>query len=140
MEIRRYENESDEALILRVCRNKDLIGSWDQVAEVLNELLGNNYRPNTYRNQFQSYNKFREIDTVNSEKDLLNEIREERRELEKERKKLQTEKIEYNKWLREDARDELIAEKIIETIPPMALPPSLPQAVLHLCADGQTCV
>ena len=82
MEIRRYENESDEALILRVCRNKDLIGSWDQVAEVLNELLGNNYRPNTYRNQFQSYNKFREIDTVNSEKDLLNEIREERRELE----------------------------------------------------------
>lgn len=116
MEFRRYENETDEALILRICRNKDLIGSWDQVAEILNNLLGNNYRPNTYRNQFQSYNKFRMNDAGNSEKDMLSEIHEERRELEKERKKLQTEKIEYNKWLRENARDELIAEKIIEAI------------------------
>lgn len=116
MEFRRYENETDEALILRICRNKDLIGSWDQVAKILNNLLGNNYRPNTYRNQFQSYNKFRMNDTGNSEKNILSEIHEERRELEKERKKLQTEKIEYNKWLRENARDELIAEKIIEAI------------------------
>lgn len=116
MEFRRYENETDEALILRICRNKDLIGSWEQVAEILNNLLGNNYRPNTYRNQFQSYNKFRMNDAGNSEKDMLSEIHEERRELEKERKKLQTEKIEYNKWLRENARDELIAEKIIEAI------------------------
>lgn len=116
MDFRRYENETDEALILRICRNKDLIGSWDQVAEVLNKLLGNNYRPNTYRNQFQSYDRFRQADLANSENDLLEEIREERRELEKERKKLQTEKIEYNKWLRENARDELIHEKIIEAI------------------------
>lgn len=116
MEFRRYENETDEALILRICRNKDLIGSWEQVAEVLNDLLGNNYRPNTYRNQFQSYNKFRMNDTGKSEKEMLTEIHEERRELEKERKKLQTEKIEYNKWLRENARDEMIAEKIVEAI------------------------
>lgn len=116
MEIRRYENESDEALMLRVCRNKELIGSWNKVAEVLNDLLGNNYRPNTYRNQFQNYDKFRQVDVSSSEKNLLEEINESRRELEKERKKLQTEKIEYNKWLRENARDELIAEKIIEAI------------------------
>ena len=47
---------------------------------------------------------------------MLESIKEERRELEKERKKYQTEKIEYNKWLRENARDELIAEKIAEAV------------------------
>lgn len=34
----------------------------------------------------------------------------------KERIKLQTEKLEYNRWLREDARDELITEKICEAV------------------------
>lgn len=36
--------------------------------------------------------------------------------LKKERIKLQTEKIEYNKWLRENARDELVLEKIIYAV------------------------
>lgn len=45
--------------------------------------------------------------------------------IEKERKKLQTEKIEYNKWLREESRDELIWEKIsnaIESLDPLPIP------------------
>lgn len=51
------------------------------------------------------------------------------RELKKEKIKLQTEKLEYNKWLREEARDELIAEKIITAIkelPPLVVPEILP--------------
>lgn len=43
-------------------------------------------------------------------------IAEQRRELAKERVKLQTEKLEYNRWLREEARDELITEKICNAI------------------------
>lgn len=48
-----------------------------------------------------------------------------KRELEKEKIKLQTEKLEYNKWLREEARDELIAEHIvaaIKSLPPLEVP------------------
>lgn len=45
-----------------------------------------------------------------------NSLDEKKRELEKERKKLQTEKIEYNRWLRENARDELIVDKIVEAV------------------------
>ena len=48
-----------------------------------------------------------------------------RRELEKAKIKLQTEKLEYAKWLREEARDELITEKIcntISTLPPLNIP------------------
>ena len=45
-----------------------------------------------------------------------NKIAEQYRELQKERYKLQTEKLEYNRWLREDARDEMFEEKVIETL------------------------
>ena len=44
------------------------------------------------------------------------DISAQKRELEKLKKQIQTEKIEYNKWLREEARDELILEKISNTI------------------------
>lgn len=39
----REENESDEELIYRVCSDKDLIGSWQDVANVLNNLLNTEY-------------------------------------------------------------------------------------------------
>ena len=122
MEIRRYENESDEALMLRVCRNKELIGSWNKVAEVLNDLLGNNYRPNTYRNQFQNYDKFRQVDVSSSEKSLLEEIREERRELEKEKIKLQTANIERKRIDRTESKQEMYYQYVSTAIQSLPIP------------------
>jgi len=51
------------------------------------------------------------------------------RELQKERYKIQTEKLENNRWLRENARDELILEKIlnaIDNLSPLSVPDVLP--------------
>ena len=51
------------------------------------------------------------------------------RELKKERYKLQTEKLENNRWLRENARDELILEKILNAVDnlyPIPVPDVLP--------------
>ncbi len=48
--------------------------------------------------------------------DVLSDIELQRRELHKERVKIQTEKLEYSRWLREDARDELFMEKVIAAI------------------------
>ena len=48
-----------------------------------------------------------------------------KREIEKAKIKLQTEKLEYNRWLREEARDELIFEHIenaIEQLEPLYIP------------------
>ena len=45
-----------------------------------------------------------------------NELAVQLRELQKEKAKIQSEKLEYSKWLREEARDELILEKIIKSI------------------------
>lgn len=73
------------------------------------------------------YYKWKE--SLNSSEDkedeYFKELQTQKRELQKERKKLQTEKLEYNKWLREDARDELIMEKIcnsINNLEPMDIP------------------
>ncbi len=124
-EYKRFENETDEQLILRICGLKSNIGTWSDVCKVLNELLGEDKKPNTYRNKFQSYNKMFEGNLDRSQSDILDEIAEQRRELAKERVKLQTEKIEYNRWLREEARDELISEKIcdaISTLSPIDVP------------------
>ena len=87
-EYKRFEGETDEALILRICRDKPIIGSWDDVCAILNKLLGANYRPNTYRNKFQSYDRLHRVEIDKSDSELLNEIKEQRRELEKERKKV----------------------------------------------------
>lgn len=54
-------------------------------------------------------------------------------ELQKERYKIQTEKLELNRWLRENARDELFMEKIIEAIRDSnePLPPIQPIEIIH---------
>jgi hypothetical protein len=52
--------------------------------------------------------------------------------LQKERYKLQSQKIEYNRWLREEARDELITEQIINAVhnlPPLLIPEYIPSVI-----------
>ena len=115
---KRFDGESDEELIYRITGEKDQIGSWQDVADILNELLGTEYTESKFRKQRQAFDKMlvaNQSKFVDSDAQLR-EIQLAQRELEKERKKLQTEKLEYNKWLREDARDELITEKISEAI------------------------
>lgn len=100
-EYKRLEGESDQALIVRICNQKDIIGSWDDVCRVLNEITGYNYRPNTYRNMFQSYNKMFNGTLDRTNTSLLDEIKEQRRELEKEKIKLRDERNEYNRTIRQ---------------------------------------
>lgn len=55
----------------------------------------------------------------------LNMLSRERLAIQKERQKLKDDKLEYNRWLREEARDELILEKICDAIrglPSLAVP------------------
>ena len=51
---KRFEGESDDALIFRITGEKDKIGSWQDVADVLNELLGTNYNSSTFRKNLAS--------------------------------------------------------------------------------------
>lgn len=110
-------NESETEYIYRICSNKDEIGSWIDVARLLNVELGYEYTESKYR---KDYNAFQKIFDANKDKFFddrhLQSLREQQESIRKERYMLQTEKLEYNRWLRENARDELIVEKIVDAI------------------------
>ena len=115
---KRFEGETDEELIFRICNDKDQIGSWQDVADIINELNGNDYGESTYRKKYQAFQKMLSANQSKfADSDAqLKEIEVQKRELEKAKVKLQTEKLEYARWIREEARDELIIEKICESI------------------------
>lgn len=54
---RRFDGETDEELIYRVTGDKDKIGSWQDVADILNELLGTEYTESKFRKQRQAFDK-----------------------------------------------------------------------------------
>lgn len=54
---KRYDGESDEELIYRVTGDKEQIGSWQDVADILNELLGTEYTESKFRKQRQAFDK-----------------------------------------------------------------------------------
>ncbi len=80
-----------------------------------------------YRKPYQSADAYYEdVFSKMIDDQYFKELQIQKRELEKERVKLQTEKLEYNRWIREDARDDLFEEKVIESIKlysPVSKPP-----------------
>lgn len=117
-DLKKQYDESIDQYFYRICTNKELFGlSWNDIADIFNKELGVHFGESKYRKDWASF--FR-IFSANEEqlvnKQYLNEIRTERFLLEKERKKLQADKVEYNKWLREHARDELIVEKFVDAV------------------------
>lgn len=134
MPYERRVGETQQDFIRRVCDDKDLIGTWNEVADILNAVLGLDHDESCYRRMYKRgaaqegrYER-NEASTAaarprpNSDnKEPGNELY----ELVKERRKLRDEKNEYQRWLRAEARDEAIVEKIIEAVhdlPPIEVP------------------
>jgi len=115
---KRYEDETDESLTYRICSEKDKIGSWQNVADILNDLLDEEYTESKYRKQFQSFQKMLEAnqDKFSDNKTQLEEIKLETETLRKERIKLQTEKLSERRYDRQDSRFEMFYENIANAI------------------------
>lgn len=121
-EYKRFEGETEKQFIWRLhslVNTKEL--TWKQIGDIVNEQFRDSeeeYRDESaYRKPCQSAEAY--YDEVFSKMigtEYSDDIAKQRRELAKERVKLQTEKLEYNRWLREEARDELITEKICDAI------------------------
>lgn len=124
MEIKKIENETDEELIYRVCSQKDIIGSWNDVADILNNLLNQEYTESKYRKQYQSFQKML---NANKEKFITDnnysqEIERQYQELKKERIKLQTCNVERNRIDRAESRQELYYEHIGKIVNALEVP------------------
>ena len=110
----RLDNETDEELIYRVCKDKDIIGSWNDVADILNNLLGTEYTESKFRKSYQAFNKMLEANQnkILDDDNYVKEIRLEKQELQKEKQKLSDERVEFNKQVREQARKESFEDMI----------------------------
>ncbi len=116
----RLQGETDFDLFMRVCNNKEQIGSWQDVADVLNKLLGQSYGESYYRKKFKLTNeKIAYADEVGKTASSNNAKLE---ELRKERIKLQTLNIERAKVDRSIARQELFYENIGQYVRSLPLP------------------
>ena len=123
-ELKKLENENFHQYIWRV---DELVQSgkyknWKEIVSLVNkELFGDDesqYRDESaYRKPPKYARDFYEAGVFgNNEDEYFKKLQLEKRELEKAKVKLQTEKLEYSRWLREEARDELITEKICEAV------------------------
>ena len=104
----RLDGESDDELIYRICSEKDLIGTWNDVANIINSLTGFTFGESAYRKKYQSFQKLltaNEKKFANNETQLEN-IRSERYELEKEKVRVRDEKNDLRRMIREQARKE----------------------------------
>ena len=137
--LRRLDGETENQTLWRVGNAKanGVLGdiTWPEVAEFMNKEFRdgeeNYFDSSAYRKRYKNFADA--YDELFSKESFSNEemmtLAEHKRELEKAKIKLRTEKLEYNRWLREDARDELICEKIVEAIkelPPLNVPEILP--------------
>lgn len=123
--LKKLSEENEDQYIWKVGQAKDaglIESTWEDLTPRLNTELGieeTEWRGSSafrkaYRWMQRAYdNVFRQNGFVGVQGDELDV---KKRELEKTLVKVKTEKLEYNRWLREEARDELICEKICEAI------------------------
>lgn len=117
----RLPGESDDELIFRICRQKDSIGSWSDVADVINELTGKNYGESKYRKQYASFSRL-----FNANRSALGNTEEQIRNIDQKIRELEREKIRFrdqrNAWnkqnylcARVDQKLDYLADKMLET-------------------------
>lgn len=107
--------------------------NWKEITPFVNaELFGedeNQYRDESaFRKGVKYARDFYEAGVFGIEDEYYQKLQNEKREIQKAKVQVQTEKLEYSRWLREEARDELITEKICNAV--LSLPPlDIPQYI-----------
>lgn len=107
MQYTRLSNETDEELIYRICSQKDIIGTWNAVADILNSIIGVEMDESTYR---KKYAKLKGVPSYHST-DLNDAF-----DLEKEKIKIRDERNELRRLIREQARRESYKDQIIRSL------------------------
>ena len=116
MNYKRLENETDKDLINRICSEKDNIGSWQDVTNIINNILGTAFTESKYRKNFRLYSEGYQDSQQKAIEEHNAELEKKLAEIKKERIKLQTLNAERNKLDRAEARKELYYEQVANTI------------------------
>ena len=132
-EFKKLENENYHQYIWRIdgLVQSGKYKNWKEITPFVNRALfgedESQYRDESaYRKAVKYARDFYEAGVFgDNEDEYYKKLQTEKRELEKVKVQVQTEKLEYSRWLREEARDELITEKIcnaVSSLPPLDIP------------------
>lgn len=118
MEWTRLENESEEHLLMRLVAQKDQIGTWDDIARIMNKLTGNSYGECKYRKSYKAFQKMYDanMDTLTDFGNYSETIAEQKRELEKARIQYRDERNAWNKQNYVNARVEQKLDYLEEVV------------------------
>ncbi len=108
MEWTRLEGESEEHLLMRLVAQKDQIGTWDDIARIMNELTGQSYGECKYRKSYKAFQKMYDanLDTLTDFDAYSDSIMDQKRELEIAKIQYRDERNAWNKQNYLDARVE----------------------------------
>lgn len=113
---KRFENESTDELIYRICQDKEKIGTWQDVANIINELTGDDYGESTYRKKYQSFQKMLSANQSKfaDSESQLREIEDQIRGLERMKIQFRDERRSWNKQNYESSRFDEVMNLLIE--------------------------
>lgn len=111
-------------MILRICGLKDKIGTWQDVANILNDTLDKNWNECTYRKKYSNFNKMLDgnKELILKDNNYIKQLEKEQEAIRKERIKLQTLNVERNRIDRAEARQELFYEYVGQAVSTLPLP------------------
>lgn len=121
----KMNDENEYEYIYRLGSHKDQIGTWQDVADILNDELGYEYTESRYRKMYQAFQKMASGNTDNQCERTADDYGyiQQRLDLEKERVRMRDERGELNRVIRDQARSESLLDMIYEAIntsvPPM---------------------
>lgn len=122
-EFKRFDNEDENAYIWRICDNKESIGTWQDVCDILNKELNHEYNESWYRKMYQSFvTLFKVVKDKYFDDEHSKYLDEKILAMQKERQKLNATKIEYSRDIRQQSRFELFYENIKNTIQTLEVP------------------
>ena len=115
--LKRREGESAEAYLVRIASQRERQNlTWQDVTDICNDQLGLDHAESTYRKKYTAFERLFAATGGGSTGEMLEQLREERRELYKARTLLRDERNEYNRILREQARQNDARDAMIKAI------------------------
>lgn len=110
MDIYKLTNETDHEFCIRICGLKDEWSlSWPEVAEIINECLGQDYTPDKYRKEYAR--ELRERDAP-----ILSDLDAAILDFKKEKVKVQEERSQVNSLVRALSREETLKEIALDAV------------------------
>ena len=115
MDWSRQIEENEYEYIYRICSQKEAIGTWQDIADILNAQLSYEYSESCYRKQYQMFSRMLESnkERFSTSEDYIEELKQQEDKLYRLKKQTYDQRREYNKVLTTEARAEHLESELL---------------------------